>query len=85
MSVLNAAKEKRLKPSQFGLPEKKGPRGGVQGKYPMPNKPHARDALARASEELAKGNLTPEQAAEIKHKAHVVLGETDSTYHGAKK
>ena len=33
---------------------------------------------------LAKGKLSPEDAAKVRHKANVVLGETDSTYHGGK-
>lgn len=77
MAVLKAKTRNKLKPSKFGLP----PKDGKPGKYPEEDKPHARDAEARASEELAKGKLTPEQAAKIRHKAHVVLGETDSTYH----
>ncbi len=45
---------------------------------------HAADAKGRATQQLAKGNLTPEEAAKVRHKANVVLGETDSTYHGGK-
>ncbi len=83
MAVLTTKDVKKLPPSKFGLPAKPGPRGGVKGKYPMPDKSHARNALARASQQLAKGNLSPADAAKVRHKAHVVLGETDSTYHSS--
>lgn len=74
MAELTAKSRKHMKPSTFGLPDKKA--------YPMPDKSHAVDAKGRATQMLAKGKLTPEQAAKIRHKADVVLGETDSTHHG---
>ena len=73
MTVLTATGRKHIKPSNFGLPETK--------QYPEEDPAHARDAESRASEELAKGNLTPAQAAEIRHKAAQVLGKSDSNYH----
>lgn len=73
MSELKAKTRNALPASDFGLPKTR--------QYPEENAGHAQAALSRASEELAKGNLTPAQAAEIRHKAHVVLGTTDSTYH----
>lgn len=73
MSKLNAAKEKKLKPSQFGLPAEKGPRGGVQGKYPMPDAAHARNAKARASQEVKKGNLSESQKAKVDAKANKII------------
>lgn len=72
MAVLSTKGRKRLAPSKFALPG---------GRYPVEDKPHAANAKARASQQLAKGNLTPEEAATVRHKANVVLGETDSTYH----
>lgn len=77
MGKLNAAARKKIKPSKFGLPGK----NGKPGKYPEEDRSHAIDAEARATQELAKGHLSPEQAAQIRHKAHVVLGESDSHYH----
>lgn len=50
-------------------------------RYPIGDKAHAGNAKARATQQLAKGNLSPADAATIRHKADVVLGETDSTYH----
>lgn len=75
MAELTAKSRNRMKPSTFGLPGKQA--------YPMPDKPHAANAKARATQMLAKGKLTPEEAAKIRHKANQVLGETDSTYHNA--
>ena len=73
MSVLTTKARKHLKPSTFGLPGKKA--------YPMPDKGHAANAKGRVTQQLVKGNVTPAEAAEVRHKANVILGETDSTYH----
>lgn len=73
MAVLKAKSRNSLPSSDFGLPKTR--------QYPEENAAHAKDAESRASEELAKGNLTPSQAAEIRHKADQVLGKTDSDYH----
>lgn len=73
MAVLKAKARNRLKASTFGLPD--------QRKYPMPNPGHAANAKARVTQQLAKGNISPEDAAKVRHKANVVLGENDSTYH----
>lgn len=75
MAVLKAKARNKLAPGKFGLPKTK--------QYPMEDSAHAADAKGRATQQLAKGNLSPEQAAEIRHHADVVLGETDSTYHNA--
>lgn len=77
MAVLTTKGRKDLKPSKFALPGK----GGKPGKYPVENASHARDALSRESEMLAKGKLSPEQASKIKHKADQVLGKADCKYH----
>jgi hypothetical protein len=83
MAKLTSKKRNSLKKTQFGLPGAKNAKGKAKGSYPMPDKSHARNALARASEMQAKGKLSPEQAAKIRHKAHNVLGKTDTTYHNA--
>lgn len=36
---------------------------------------------ARDAQKLAKGHLSPEQAAKGRHKPNMVLGENDSAYH----
>jgi hypothetical protein len=50
-------------------------------RYPVGDRPHAANAKARATQQLAKGNLSPADAAKVRHAANVVLGETDSTHH----
>lgn len=47
---------------------------------PVPDAGRAANA-ARAVQPLSKGNLSPQDAAKLRHKANVVLGENDSTYH----
>lgn len=74
MGALTAKARKNIPSSKFALPG---------GRYPVENKAHAADAKGRATQQLAKGNLTPEEAATVRHKADVVLGKTDSTYHNA--
>lgn len=63
---LNAAR-KAIPKSEFGLPGAK--------KYPMPDKSHAANAKARATQQVAKGNLSPASAAKIRAKANKVLGK----------
>lgn len=64
MAKLTAAARKGLKPSQFAGPDRS---------YPVPDKSHAANAKARASQQEAKGNLTPGQKARIDAKADKVL------------
>jgi hypothetical protein len=73
MAVLKAKARNKLAADTFGLPATR--------QYPMPDRAHAANAEARATQQLAAGNLTPEQASKVKHKAHVVLGTYSSTYH----
>jgi hypothetical protein len=73
MAALTTKARKHLKSGTFGLPDKKA--------YPMPDKGHAANAKARATQMVAKGKLSPADAAKIRHKANHILGETDSTYH----
>lgn len=67
MNALNAAARKRIPTSKFGLPG--------QCKYPMPDKSHAANAKARATQMVKKGKLSPEQAAKIRAKANRILGK----------
>jgi hypothetical protein len=67
MAELTEKKRDSLKSSQYGLPEER--------KYPMPDKSHARNAKARASQQEEKGNLTPSEKAKIDRKADRVLGK----------
>lgn len=51
MAKLSMGQRKKLKSSQFALPGKgKGPSGKGAGSYPIPDKSHARNALARVSQ-----------------------------------
>ncbi len=51
-------------------------------RFPIGDDSHARAALSGASRSLAVGNITPAEAAKVRHEANQVLGKTDSTYHG---
>jgi hypothetical protein len=79
MAALTAKTRKAIPSSKFALPGK----NGKPGKYPVENPAHARDALARESEMVSKGKLSPVQASKIKHKADAVLGKHDCKYHNA--
>jgi hypothetical protein len=65
MATLSEKKRDKLPDSKFGLPE--------EHKYPMPDKSHARNAKARASQQVKKGNLTSSEKAKIDRKANRVL------------
>ncbi len=65
MAELSEKKRDSLKKSQFGLPEER--------KYPMPDKAHARNAKARASQQEERGNLTAAEKEKIDRKADRVL------------
>ncbi|HEY3522388.1 MAG TPA: hypothetical protein VGK63_01690 [Candidatus Limnocylindrales bacterium] len=65
MATLSEKKRDKLKSSQFGLPEER--------KYPMPDKSHARNAKARASQQEEKGNLTEAKKEKIDRKADRIL------------
>jgi hypothetical protein len=65
MAELTEKKRDNLKPSQFGLPEEK--------KYPMPDKSHAANAKARASQQKKKGTITASEKAKIDRKADRIL------------
>jgi hypothetical protein len=67
MATLNEKKRDSLKESTFGLPEER--------KYPMPDKSHARNAKARASQQVKKGNLTAAEEKKIDRKADRVLNK----------
>lgn len=68
--VLNAAKRKALPKSTFGLPGSR--------KYPMPDRSHAANAKARATQQVKAGNLSPSSASKIRAKANRILGHRGS-------
>lgn len=63
---LKAAARAKIPASKFGLPKER--------KYPMPDKSHAANAKARATQMVNKGRLSPASAARIRAKANAVLG-----------
>ena len=67
MAKLNTAKRKKIPASKFGLPGSR--------KYPMPDRSHAQNAKARATQMVKRGKLSPSSAAKIRAKANRVLGE----------
>lgn len=67
MAKLTTKKRDDLPKKDFGEPGKRA--------YPMPDKAHARDAKARASEEENKVKLSASEKAKIDAKADKMLGE----------
>ena len=67
MAKLNTARKNSEPKSDFGLPE--------QRKYPMPDKAHARNAKARASQAIHGGRITAAEKKKIDQKADRILGK----------
>lgn len=65
MGELTERKRDAEPKSDFGLPEER--------KYPMPDKSHARNAKARATQQVKKGNLSKADQQRIDRKADRVL------------
>jgi hypothetical protein len=72
---LTAKKRRKLRKDQFGLPEKAktSDEKAESGNYPMPDKRHAANAKARATQQVKKGNLTKSKRDRIHRKADRVL------------
>jgi hypothetical protein len=67
MAKLKAATRNKLPEGEFGLPGSR--------KYPMPDRAHAANAKARATQMVAKGKLSAASAAKIRRKANTLLGK----------
>jgi hypothetical protein len=67
MATLTEKQRDKLPDSKFGLPE--------EHKYPMPDKSHARNAKARASQQEEKGTITAKEKAKIDRKADRILDQ----------
>lgn len=67
MTKLTTKGREKLAKSEFGLPGSK--------KYPMPDKSHAANAKARATQMEEKGKISPSTKAKIDAKANAVLGK----------
>jgi hypothetical protein len=65
LAKLKSATRNQLPRSEFGLPGSR--------KYPMPDKPHAANAKARATQQVNAGHLSPSAAARIRAKANKML------------
>jgi len=65
MAKLSTAKRDKLPKSEFGLPGKKA--------YPMPDRSHAANAKARASQMEKAGKLSPSAKAKVDAKANKIL------------
>lgn len=68
MAKLTTTKRNKLKSSTFGMPKER--------KYPMPDKAHAQNAKARATQQVKKGNLSAAEKEKIDRKANKILGES---------
>jgi hypothetical protein len=68
MAKLTAAKRKAIPSSEFGEPGSR--------KYPMPDKSHAANAKARASQAVNAGRMSKSEEEKIDAKADRVLGKS---------
>lgn len=68
MAKLSSKSRSKLPKGDFGMPGEK--------KYPMPDKAHAANAKARATQMEEKGKLSPSSKAKIDAKANKVLGKS---------
>jgi len=66
MKITTAAR-KTMPKSEFGMPSSRS--------YPMPDKAHAANAKARATQQVNAGNLSASSKAKIDAKANKVLGK----------
>lgn len=67
MAKLTTKARKAMPKKDFGEPGKRA--------YPMPDKAHAANAKARATQEVRAGKLSPNTAKKIDAKANKVLGK----------
>lgn len=65
MAKLTAKQRNALPKKSFGEPAKRA--------YPMPDKGHAANAKARATQQVKKGNLSPGERARIVAKANRMI------------
>lgn len=67
MAKLKSEARNKLPKSDFGMPGER--------KYPIPDKSHAANAKARATQMVDKGKLSESSANKIRAKANKVLGK----------
>jgi hypothetical protein len=73
MAKLTTSERREIPAREFGLPASRG--------YPMPDKSHAANAKARATQQVAKGNLSAASEQKIDAKANRILGKPASREH----
>ncbi len=73
MAKLTAKARKKIPKSEFGMPGEK--------KYPMPDKSHAANAKARASQMVKKGKISESSKEKIDNKANKVLAHRTLSGH----
>lgn len=66
MAVLSSKRRGLLPPADFGMPGER--------KYPMPDKSHAANAKARATQAVKAGRMSSSTESKIDAKANRVLG-----------
>ena len=76
MGDLDADDREKIPTKDFGLPEKARTKDAKKesGNYPMPDKRHARNAKARASQQRKAGRLSKDEQERIDRKADKILG-----------
>lgn len=67
MAKLTTKQRKKIPKSEFGIPSER--------KYPMPDKSHAANARARATQMVAKGKLSKAEEKKIDKKANKILNK----------
>jgi uncharacterized protein DUF6582 len=67
VATLSEKQRDKMPESKFGLPDER--------KYPMPDKSHARNAKARASQAQNAGRITAAEEKKIDRKADKILNE----------
>lgn len=67
MAKLTTKERKKIPKGEFGMPGER--------KYPMPDKSHAANAKARASQMENEGKMSASEKAKIDAKANKVLGK----------
>jgi hypothetical protein len=72
---LDAEDREKIPTKDFGLPEKARTKKQKKesGNYPMPDKPHARNAKSRAAQAQEDGRLTKKERERIDRKADKIL------------
>ncbi len=77
MAKLTTKQRKKIPKGEFGLPGSR--------RFPMPDKAHAANAKARATQGVEKGTLSKSAKATIDAKANKILGKGKGKGNGKRK